>query len=489
MLICASCGSEEPEGSAFCGNCGTPLARADPPPDDAVSTPASTATDVVTRAPAAAGRATGETARTCGNCGSEEPEGSEFCGNCGTPLSPVDPQAGQATSIDGSTPTEVMASEDTDAPTAVELPTAAPQAPPSDPPLLTPAAAPPAARRRVPGRPSMLIAGIVVLVASGAAAVLLGTGVIGGNSTKSDSAFVRQVNEQVLGPLGEANASAAEHAGTADGALARSADGDRIVQVASEAAAQLRALSGLSEQQQREVQLLLALVAANQRYGEAFAAFEPADSQSELTLADAAAVARAALVSVQSQLPTELRFPSQTGFITLRAPSSPASTPTTTTTTTTTTTETPPASAVAYVQRVDELLRESHTVVLGLRSFIPRAASDAINRGDAVATARSYLGRRRLELERAQALTAPPAFAPAQGLLIRSLQASVADDEAVLAWTVARHNGSGNAQAALDEVNRIGAQATALKRQFLREYASKRQAATGRTPASLPDTF
>jgi hypothetical protein len=38
-------------------------------------------------------------------------------------------------------------------------------------------------------------------------------------------------------------------------------------------------------------------------------------------------------------------------------------------------------------------------------------------------------------------------------------------------------------------VNRIGAQATALKQQFLRVYGRQRQAATGRSPASLPDTF
>jgi hypothetical protein len=49
--------------------------------------------------------------------------------------------------------------------------------------------------------------------------------------------------------------------------------------------------------------------------------------------------------------------------------------------------------------------------------------------------------------------------------------------------------GSGDAQAALDQVNRIGIQATALKRQFLRVHGAKRRAATGHPAASLPDSF
>jgi hypothetical protein len=73
--------------------------------------------------------------------------------------------------------------------------------------------------------------------------------------------------------------------------------------------------------------------------------------------------------------------------------------------------------------------------------------------------------------------------------LIRALQASLADDRALVAWTVARRDGSGEAQAAFDRANRIGAQASALKRQFLRVYGQQRQSATGLTPATLPDTF
>jgi hypothetical protein len=43
--------------------------------------------------------------------------------------------------------------------------------------------------------------------------------------------------------------------------------------------------------------------------------------------------------------------------------------------------------------------------------------------------------------------------------------------------------------ATFERANRIGAQATALKQQFLRAYARQRQTATGRNPASLPNIF
>jgi hypothetical protein len=314
-------------------------------------------------------------------------------------------------------------------------------------------------------------------------AVLFGSGVIGGNSGKSDSAFVQQVNENVLGPLGQADETAAANARTNDGALTRAADGGRIVAVADKASVYLRTLSGLSEQQKGEVQVLLAFVAANRSYGQAFAAFTPEDDQGQLALDRAGAEARAAIAIAESRLSADLQLPSQSAFISLRSASPPPPS--------STTSATPPASdlAAVYVQQVDSLLREGHTVVVALRSFVPRAASDAISRSNAVVLARSYADERRLELAQARALTVPPAFAQAQGLLIRSLQASVADDQALVAWTVARRDGVGDAQAAFDRANRIGAQATALKQQFLRVYGQERQAATGLSSASLPDIF
>jgi hypothetical protein len=415
----------------------------------------------------------------CPSCGSEEPEGSRFCGSCGTPFAPAVEQPAETESVEESTPARATAS---DAPAEVAPPPVWLQPPPADaaPPPPVAVALPVPPRRRV--RPVVLIASLFLLVAAATAAALFGTGAIGGSSVKSDSAFVPELNQNVLGPLDEADATAADNARTSESALTRAADGGRIVRVADEASARLRALSGLSRKQRDQVQVLLTLVAANRLYGQSFGAYTPEDIQGQLALDQAAAAARAVIASAESSLPAELQLPSQTAFISLRPPSTPPSS-------TTSATPSPSVSAIAYVDQVDGLLRQSHAVVLALNSFVPRAASGAISRGAAVALARSYTDQRRLELAQARALTVPPAFASAHGLLIRSLQASVADDQALVAWTVARRDGSGNAQAAFDRANRIGAQATALKQQFLRAYAQQRQAATGRSPASLPEIF
>jgi double zinc ribbon protein len=61
---CAACGNEEPEGSRFCGACGTPFAAAE---------------------------RSDEPTLTCTRCGNREPEGSRFCGACGEPFAAPDP--------------------------------------------------------------------------------------------------------------------------------------------------------------------------------------------------------------------------------------------------------------------------------------------------------------------------------------------------------------------------------------------------------------
>ena len=62
MTVCGACGAESPAGQRFCGQCGTPLARA------------------------------------CPSCGSENPPENRFCGTCGSPLaervSPAAPVGG-----------------------------------------------------------------------------------------------------------------------------------------------------------------------------------------------------------------------------------------------------------------------------------------------------------------------------------------------------------------------------------------------------------
>jgi len=54
VILCSSCGAENPLGNRFCGSCSADLS-----PQKTV---------------------------TCGNCGSQNPEGNKFCGNCGKPI-------------------------------------------------------------------------------------------------------------------------------------------------------------------------------------------------------------------------------------------------------------------------------------------------------------------------------------------------------------------------------------------------------------------
>ena len=64
MVTCPSCAFEVPDGSQFCGNCGTSLAR------------------------------------TCANCGNENPPDNNFCAKCGTTLA----EASDAAPVPATTP-------------------------------------------------------------------------------------------------------------------------------------------------------------------------------------------------------------------------------------------------------------------------------------------------------------------------------------------------------------------------------------------------
>ena len=70
MVVYCSLHHENPDGSAFCDECGEPLASATPDPT-AVASPAATSP-----APAAG-------VQTCPSCGAQNPAGEAFCSNCG----------------------------------------------------------------------------------------------------------------------------------------------------------------------------------------------------------------------------------------------------------------------------------------------------------------------------------------------------------------------------------------------------------------------
>jgi hypothetical protein len=76
MTVRCSLGHENPDGSAFCDECGEPLAGAAPVATAAAPTP--------TAAPAPA--ATSDDTQVCPSCGSVNPAGEAFCSNCGSML-------------------------------------------------------------------------------------------------------------------------------------------------------------------------------------------------------------------------------------------------------------------------------------------------------------------------------------------------------------------------------------------------------------------
>jgi hypothetical protein len=70
MTVKCSLGHENPDGSAFCDECGEPLSGAASAPTAVASTPMAGAADTL----------------TCPSCGATNAAGESFCSNCGAPL-------------------------------------------------------------------------------------------------------------------------------------------------------------------------------------------------------------------------------------------------------------------------------------------------------------------------------------------------------------------------------------------------------------------
>lgn len=74
MSVRCSLGHENPDGSAFCDECGEPLAQSAP-----------AAAEAAPQAPAQSAPAAGGT-QVCASCGATNPAGEAFCSNCGVSL-------------------------------------------------------------------------------------------------------------------------------------------------------------------------------------------------------------------------------------------------------------------------------------------------------------------------------------------------------------------------------------------------------------------
>jgi len=125
MSVQCSLGHENPDGSAFCDECGEPLntagadagAQAPAPQAQAPAAPA---------APAPAGAAG---TQTCPSCGAENPVGEAFCSNCGVSLlgAPAPVVAAQPAAESAQAPAAAPQQPDQQ-PQAAAVPTGAPAA-------------------------------------------------------------------------------------------------------------------------------------------------------------------------------------------------------------------------------------------------------------------------------------------------------------------------------------------------------------------------
>ncbi|GCF06558.1 FHA domain-containing protein [Dictyobacter arantiisoli] len=78
MSVQCSLGHDNPDGSAFCDECGEPLSAAAPAPAAQSPAPAAQAAPGNQASPAGT--------QTCSSCGAENPAGEAFCSNCGVSL-------------------------------------------------------------------------------------------------------------------------------------------------------------------------------------------------------------------------------------------------------------------------------------------------------------------------------------------------------------------------------------------------------------------
>jgi hypothetical protein len=109
MTVRCSLGHENPDGSAFCDECGEPLTGAAPvataAPPQAAPAPAATSTDT----------------QVCPSCGAVNPAGEAFCSNCGSML-------GASAGADASTPAPAVSVAPSPAPAAAPAAVIAPVA-------------------------------------------------------------------------------------------------------------------------------------------------------------------------------------------------------------------------------------------------------------------------------------------------------------------------------------------------------------------------
>ena len=267
------------------------------------------------------------------------------------------------------------------------------------------------------------------------------------------------------------------------------ADGVKVISYADAASTKLRSLTHPSTAQVTYIEALTPFIAADRSYGTAVVHYARQMGNFGEVQLSASAVAAAERTSARA-LPQAAQLPALSVFI-VSAPQLPARTQTQTTqaqTTQPTTTAQAQAPASVYVRQVDALLAASSRTLRQVRAFVPSVSSRQVRVPEAIAEAQGFVVARKLTLETALRIAAPDGFANAQALLVQSLRLSVADDQALRTWVKAFES-HGDAQTELNRVNEMGVATTAAKQKFLATYGPARQAATGLSPSTLPDSY
>jgi hypothetical protein len=103
MVVYCSLHHENPDGSAFCDECGEPLASAAPDPTVAAN-------------PATSSPAPAAGTQTCPSCGAQNPAGEAFCSNCGANMLGTPAPAAVDASAAPAAPSEMPAPDASAAP-------------------------------------------------------------------------------------------------------------------------------------------------------------------------------------------------------------------------------------------------------------------------------------------------------------------------------------------------------------------------------------